>query len=169
MSSAERTPCGERWSERWFVELAWWMSRSSILTTTQLDLSLFRGATGGADAELLLDGCSFSRGTDLGLDWPLSNNIDVYTPWNIIMDDVSCIQLVFDTLTWFERIKSDSNIFIEIFMFWASFFITDALLMIKAYWSFSMGHWIWFVYIIVIFGQSHFPPGWKCLLFLQLS
>lgn len=46
------------------------MSTSSILTTTQLDRSLFSDDPEGAGTEFLLDACSVSEGLVLGLDCP---------------------------------------------------------------------------------------------------
>lgn len=46
------------------------MSTSSILTTTQLDRSLFSDDPEGAVKEFLLDVCSLSEVLDLGLDCP---------------------------------------------------------------------------------------------------
>lgn len=46
------------------------MSTSSILTTTQLDRSLFSDDPEGAVTEFLLDACSLTELLDLGLDCP---------------------------------------------------------------------------------------------------
>lgn len=46
------------------------MSTSSILTTTQLDRSLFSDDPEGPVTEFLVGACSFSQGFDLGLDCP---------------------------------------------------------------------------------------------------
>lgn len=53
-----------------WLNLAWRMLTSSILTTIQLDRSLFSDDPEGALTEFLLAACSASEGLDLGLDCP---------------------------------------------------------------------------------------------------